>query len=349
VDRHATHHEAGHSTDGIDVGPGRYVQRSSALGILENKVVAITGAGRGLGRAFALVCATEGARVVVNDISSPPEAGGDRAADVVVEAIRSRGGTAVPLYSDISKWAGGKEVVDCAIDTFGALDGLVNNAGNIYTGEIADITEEELDMTFAVHVKGTLATAVAACRYWRDRAREGKVNRASIVNTVSDAMFFALQRNSIYAGAKAEAAMFTRIGSIEGAEYGVRMNAYGPRAYTQMAVAANAMSEIDTAPPVIEAGEPGDDSALSPMNPTALVAWLLSDRSAHVTGQIFRTLGGGIALATPWTMGEFIWPGGGAHRFTPEKVGPVIDANIFHVAVPTWERDYAPGDPRHGR
>ena len=158
--------------------------------ILEGKAVLITGAGRGVGRAHALLCAEQGARVVVNDPGVGVDGQGHDCgpADAVVEIIRSRGGEAVADYNDISKWSGSEAAIQHAIDYFGDLDGLVNNAGIIRSVEIADASENDFDALMGVHVKGTFGCSKHACRYWQEKYASGERRPRSIVNTVSDAM-----------------------------------------------------------------------------------------------------------------------------------------------------------------
>ena len=316
------------------------------MGILDGKVVLITGAGRGVGRAHAVTCADEGARVVINDLGAG--AWGDGAADrspaeEVVDLIRSRGGDAVADFEDIASWEGAGRAVRHAIDHFDRLDGLVNNAGIIRPRALTDITEEDVDSVLGVHLKGTFACTVAACRHWYTLARSGARPRASVVNTVSDAMFIALANEAAYAAAKAGIAALTQVGSREGAAYGVRMNAYGPRALTRMAASVMPLPEGVRE---IPAGEEGDEGPVSTRNPSSLVAWLLSDESDHVTGQIFRTLGGGIAQMTPWQSKAMIWPHEGKYRFAPADVGAALNSETFGCRLPDWSLEYAPGDPR---
>jgi NAD(P)-dependent dehydrogenase (short-subunit alcohol dehydrogenase family) len=317
------------------------------MGILDGKTVLVTGGGRGVGRAHAVTAAEQGANVVVNDLGTNVRGGSIEGspADRVVEVIENAGGHAVADFEDISTWDGAQRAVAHAIDHFGRLDGLVNNAGIVRHCDLADLTEQDVDLVLGVHLKGTFACTVAACRYWREQARAGKMPKASIVNTVSDAMFFAYPHDAPYASAKAGIALLTQAGSREGVDYGVRMNAYGPRAFTRMAASSDMMILPDDIK-LVEAGDPDDESPISPRNPSSLVVWLLSDDSDHVTGQVFRTLGGGIAQMTPWLPKDMVWPKNGAYRFDPADVGPALNAQTFGSRFPEWNLDFAPGDPR---
>lgn len=317
------------------------------MGILDGKVVLVTGAGRGVGRGHALTAASEGARVVVNDVGATVRGEGSSAdvADTVVDIIRSRGGEAVADHEDIGSWDGARRAVHHAVDHFGALHGVVNNAGILRHDDIADVKEEDFDAIVRVHFKGTTGVMAHACAYWRDLARRGAPLRASVVNTISDNMLLAFPHDSIYGACKAAIASLTLASSQEGGEYGVRVNAYGPRSYTRMAASSN-MLDIPRELQLKEADEYLEESPVNPANCAPLVCWLLSDQSLHVTGQVFRTLGGGVALCHPWSADEILFPPDGAIRFRPGEIGRAIDTNIFRTRFAKRPLDFAPGDPR---
>lgn len=312
------------------------------MGILDGKVVLVTGSGRGVGRGHALTLAEQGASVVVNDIGASVRGEGksDGPAQEVVDLIKSGGGTAVATTADISRWDGARDAVRAGIDHFGRLDGVVNNAGITRPADIADLTEDDFDSLTRVHLKGSFAATAHACAYWRDLARSGESVRAAVVNTTSDSAFFATPSDSAYAAMKAGVAQLTMCGSREAAAYGVRMNAVAPRAYTRMARYLIPGYEIR------EADEYDEESPHDPSNCSPLVAWLLSDLAAHVTGQLFRTLGGGFARVHPWRMDPIIWPQDGGSHFPIEQVGPTLNAEVFGCAFPELRIDFAPGDPR---
>lgn len=312
------------------------------MGILDGKVVLVTGSGRGVGRGHALLLAHEGAAVVVNDIGVDVrgEDTGEEPTKVVVERIIAAGGAAVANNDDISTWAGAGRAVQHGIDHFGRLDGVVNNAGITRPGDIADLSEDDFDALTRVHLKGSFATSVHACRYWRDRHGAGEEVQASIVNTTSDSAFFATPSDSAYAAMKAAVAQLSLCGSRETAHYGVRMNAVGPRAYTRMARALIPGHKIR------EADEYDHESPHDPSNSSPLVAWLLSDAAAHVTGQLFRTLGGGLARVQPWHMEPIIYPPDGRNHFSVDEIGRTLNTRVFGCAFPDLRIDFAPGDPR---
>jgi NAD(P)-dependent dehydrogenase (short-subunit alcohol dehydrogenase family) len=293
------------------------------MALLEGKVVLVTGAGRGVGRAHAITLARQGARVVVNDIGAEMAGHGQNRAlaDGVVEEIRSFGAEATADYSDMSRWDGAERAIQTAIHAFGKLDGLLNNAGNQRRQELADLVEEDFDSLMAVHLKGSFACTVHACRYWRERFLRGDPPRAAVLNTFSEAVLVALPNYVAYGAAKSAILHLTTAGSREAARYGVRINAYGPRALTRMMPGYYEGMEEK------EKGHPKD-----PFNSSALVAWLLSDQSSHVTGQAFHTVGGGIARCTPWAPQHIVWPKGRV-RFEPEEIGDIVNAEIFGSRV----------------
>jgi NAD(P)-dependent dehydrogenase (short-subunit alcohol dehydrogenase family) len=254
--------------------------------------------------------------------------------DETVATITAAGGTAIADYADISTWSGARSTVHAALDGFGRLDGLVNNAGIMRAGTVDDIDEADLDALIAVHLKGTFGTTRHACAHWRGLAEEGEPVRASVVNTVSEAMLVGLPRYAGYSAMKSAIVGLTLTLSEEGSGYGVRANAYAPRAATRMM-------------PGYDALEPTDEPTISdPANSSPLVAWLLSDRSAHVTGQLFQTVGGGIATCVPWTAGELAWPPGDAVRFTPDDIGTVVEAQLGAHRFRPGELARPPGWPQ---
>lgn len=313
------------------------------MGILDGKVVLVTGSGRGVGRGHALLLAKEGAAVVVNDIGVDVrgESIAEEPTQEVVERITAAGGAAVANNDDISTWEGARRAVEHGIELFGRLDGVVNNAGITRPGDIAELSEDDFDALTRVHLKGSFATSAHACRYWRDRHRAGEQVHASIVNTTSDSAFFATPSDSAYAAMKAAVAQLTLCGSREAAHYGVRMNAIGPRAYTRMARALIPGYQVR------EADQYDHESPHDPSNSSPLVAWLLSDAAAHVTGQLFRTLGGGLARVQPWRMEPIIYPPEGRNHFLVNEIGHTLNTQVFGCAFPDLRIDFAPGDPRN--
>jgi len=258
------------------------------MGLLDGKVAVVTGAGRGIGREEALLLAAEGARVVVNDVGAGLHGeGGDDAhpAREVVALIKEGGGEAVVNGDDISSWAGGKNVVDQAIDTFGSLDILVNNAGILRDKMSFNMDESNWDDVIRVHLKGHFAATHHAAVYWRNRAKAGEDVSGRIINTTSESGLFGSAGQANYAAAKAGIAALTWVEARELGRYGVTSNAIAPRARTRMTetIFAGGMSADDEA-----------FDAWDPKNVANVVAFLAAPASADVTGQILVVFGGNI-------------------------------------------------------
>ena len=205
-------------------------------GICEGRVAIVTGAGRGLGREHALELARQGARVIVNDLGSSVDGSGSSAgpANEVVEAIRRIGAQAIVNADDVSNWDGARRLIETAIDTFGGLDVLVNNAGILRDRMLVNMTLEEWDDVIRVHLRGTFAPTHWAARYWRDRAKEGERNDARVICTSSSSGIYGNAGQTNYGAAKAGIASFTIIASKELERYGVTVNAIAPGARTRM-------------------------------------------------------------------------------------------------------------------
>ncbi|RFZ38394.1 SDR family oxidoreductase [Mycobacterium marinum] len=267
------------------------------MGLLDGRVVIVTGAGGGIGRAHALAFAAEGARVVVNDIGvgldgSP--AGGGSAAHGVVDEITAAGGEAVANGSDVSNWQQAADLISTAVDTFGGLDVLVNNAGIVRDRMMANTSEEEFDAVIAVHLKGHFATMRHAASYWRGLSKAGKTVDARIINTSSGAGLQGSVGQANYSAAKAGIAALTLVGAAEMGRYGVTVNAIAPAARTRMTetVFAEMMAKPDE----------GFD-AMAPENVSPLVVWLASAEAGAVTGKVFEVEGGVIRVAEGWAHG----------------------------------------------
>jgi NAD(P)-dependent dehydrogenase (short-subunit alcohol dehydrogenase family) len=249
-------------------------------GALSGRVVLVTGGGRGIGRGHCLALATHGAAVVVNDpgVGRDGTAGDSGPAADVVAEIEAAGGKAVAHTGSVSSWDDVADMVATAVDTFGTLTGVVNNAGIVRDATVANATEADWDAVIAVHLKGTFAVTKHACEYWRAQSKAGNQIDARIVNTVSGAGLWGNVGQSAYGAAKAAIANLTVVTAMEGRRYGVVANAISPLAVTRI-------SED------FFKGDRATDPALDPARSSEVVAWLQSPESAWLTGQILRVDG----------------------------------------------------------
>jgi len=259
---------------------------------MQGKVAIVTGGGRGIGREECLLLASEGAKLVVNDIGAALDgsASGERPADEVVSLIQREGGEAVASYDDITRFEGAQQLVQRAVDAFGRLDAVVNNAGIVRDKMVFSMSEADFDAVIAVHLKGHFNCVRWASAYWRDESKKGSTDARHIVNTTSGSGLLGNPGQTNYGAAKAGIAAMTLIWARELERYGVRVNAIAPIARTRMTVAT--FGEI--------AAEEGFD-AMHPANVAPLVAYLASDLSNDVTGEVFGIRGGELERYTPWT------------------------------------------------
>ena len=295
------------------------------MGILDGKIAIVTGAGHGVGRGEALELASEGAKVVVNDLggSVSGEGADKRPAEEVADIIRGRGGEAVANYDDVYNWNGAKNLVSQAVESFGGLDILVNNAGILRDKMLFSMTEEDFVSVINVHLKGTFACTHHAAVWWREQSKAGNQPRAAIVNTVSSAGLQGNVGQANYGSAKAAIAALTVISSLELARLGVRANAIAPGGMTRMSGSVVKDMELK---------EPEQYEEFNPMNPgnsAPMVAWLASDFAMHVTGQVFRAVGSTITHYVPWTLGEAIETDPPA-KWKPAEITNAINTSIFH-------------------
>ncbi|MCL4449387.1 MAG: SDR family oxidoreductase [Actinobacteria bacterium] len=269
---------------------------------LEGRVAIITGAGRGIGREHALLFAAEGAKVVVNDIGGAVDGSGDdrTPAQVVVDEIKQAGGEAIANFDDVSDWEGGQKLINSAVEAFGNLHILINNAGILRDRVIINMTEEEWDLVIKVHLKGHFVATRWAATYWREQSKAGKDVKAAIVNTSSTSGLLGNPGQANYGSAKAAIAALTMISAQELSRYGVRANAIAPAARTRMTVSTPGLSDIVKPPDDPAAFDIWDPAHISP-----LVGWL-STETCPVTGKVFFVQGGKVQYMEPWKMGTSI-------------------------------------------
>jgi NAD(P)-dependent dehydrogenase (short-subunit alcohol dehydrogenase family) len=267
------------------------------MNTLKDRVAIVTGAGRGLGRAHALLFAELGAKVVVNDNGASPDGSGDdrTPAHEVVAEIRERGGEAVAHVGSVSDWDTGKAMIDLAVDTFGRLDVLVNNAGILRDRTIVKMSEAEWDSVVDVHLKGHFVPLRHAADHWRQRAKSGDTTDAAVINTASGSGLRGNPGQVNYAAAKAGIASMTQVAARELERYGVRVNAIAPVARTRLTLQTPGLAERLTV-------EEGFDK-WAPENISPLVAWL-ARADCHVTGQVFSVAGGMVGWERGWTRRE---------------------------------------------
>lgn len=263
------------------------------MGMLDGKVAVVTGAGRGIGRGEALMLAAEGAKVVVNDVGGEWDGSGrdPRPASEVVEEIRSAGGEAVGHYEDISETDGARGAIGLALETWGRIDCLVNNAGILRDRMVFNMSIEEWDAVMKVHLRGTFLCTQTVCAHWRERSKAGEEVTGRIVNTSSTSGLLGNAGQSNYGAAKAGIAGFTQIVAMEMARYGVTVNAIAPGARTRMT--EKTFGEL--------AVPEGQFDPLDPENIAPLVAYLCSDEASRINGQVFGITGGLVQLYQGWT------------------------------------------------
>jgi NAD(P)-dependent dehydrogenase (short-subunit alcohol dehydrogenase family) len=270
------------------------------MGALEGRVAIITGAGRGLGREHALLFAQEGAKVVVNDLGGDMhgEGGDPSAAMQTVEAIKELGGEAVVNGDNVADWEGAQRLIHQAVDTFGDLHVLVNNAGILRDRVIVNMTEAEWDAVIAVHLKGHFCPTRHAASYWREQTKTGKAVNASIIHTSSTSGLFSNPGQANYGAAKTGIATFSQICAKELSRYGVRSNAIAPAARTRLTEATPGLSEVVKAP------ADGFD-VWDPANVSPFVAYLATP-GCPFTGETFLVRGGTVQRMQSWTSAEKI-------------------------------------------
>ena len=284
------------------------------MGICEGRVAIVTGAGNGLGKAYALGLAAEGCKVVVNDlgVGTHGEEGLTKgAAEQVVDEIRAMGGEAVANTDDVADWDAGKRMVEAALDNFGALHAVVNNAGFVRDRMFFTCSPEEWDAVIRVHLRGHFCTSRHAAEYWRAQSKAGNPVDARIINTTSGAGLQGSVGQSAYATAKGGIATLTLVQAAELARLGITANALAPNARTRM---------TDTGAFDMDVAEGAFDE-FAPENMAPLVAYLVSEQSRGVTGQVFELKGGNIFLSQGWTDSPNFDKGA---RFEAGELDPIV-------------------------
>ncbi len=293
-------------------------------GICDGRVAIVTGAGRGIGREHALSLARQGAKVVVNDLGGNVDgSGGDLSpAQQVVEEIKGTGGDAVANGDDVSSWEGAQRLINTAVETFGDLHAVVNNAGILRDRMLTNMTEEEWDSVIRVHLKGTFGPSRWAASYWREQVKAGKQPDGRIINTTSVSGIYGNPGQTNYGAAKMGIAAFTIIASLELARYGVTVNAVAPVALTRMTEGLGPAPETDE-----------EREMRSPRWIAPIVTWLASAESKGVTGRVFEASGQTLAIAEGWHRGPRVVP-----EEDPAKLG-VIVADLLAKARPNAGMD----------
>jgi NAD(P)-dependent dehydrogenase (short-subunit alcohol dehydrogenase family) len=289
-------------------------------GINSGRVVAITGSGRGIGRAHAIEFARQGALVVVNDLGAEVDGSGtsEGPAGQVVDEIRAMGGEAVANGDDVADMGGAQRLIDTAVNTFGRLDVLVNNAGILRDRMFVNMTVEDWDAVIRVHLRGTFAPMRAAVDYWRGRSKSGETNDTRIINTSSPSGIYGNIGQTNYGAAKAGIASLTIIAAMELGRYGITVNAIAPIALTRMTEGLDDGFE----------GENPEDFASSDIAP--LVVWLGSPEAKDVTGRVFNVYGNHISIAEGWVAARGV---NGRDRWDPAIMGPIVEEVVAMGAV----------------
>lgn len=290
--------------------------------LCEGRVAVVTGAGRGVGRAYAEMLAKHGAKVVVNDLGAAANGSGSDTtpAEEVVAAIRAAGGKAIVDTADVSDWKASEALIANAVDTFGRLDILINNAGILRDRMLVNMSEDEWDAVIRVHLKGTFAPTHHAANHWRRQSKAGEPVDARVINTTSHSAIFGNIGQVNYAAAKGGIAAFTIVAARELQRIGVTVNAVAPRANTRMTEGLREWTDEER-------------TRRSPDWIAALVTWLASSEAAHVSGRVFEAWGYGFGVAEGWQHG----PMTDASQ-DPTEIGPRLNA-ILDAARPNAGMD----------
>lgn len=285
------------------------------MALCSGRVAIVTGGGRGVGRAYALMLGAHGAKVLVNDLgSSAAGTGSDQSpAQEVVDQIRAAGGEAAVNTSDVADWAGAQQMIEQAVDTFGGLHVLINNAGILRDRMLVNMSEDEWDAVIRVHLKGTFAPTHHAANHWRLQQKAGTPVDARIINTTSHSALFANVGQANYAAAKGGIATLTQLAARELARYGVTVNAVAPRANTRMTEGLREWT-------------PEEVEKRKPEWIAALVTWLASPESKDISGRVFEAWGYGYSVIESWQHGPVTEP-----SLNPTTIGPDIARIVRHA------------------
>jgi NAD(P)-dependent dehydrogenase (short-subunit alcohol dehydrogenase family) len=291
-------------------------------GMVEGRVVIVTGAARGIGRGHALEFARHGAKVVVNDLGAEVDGSGSSAgpAGEVVELIRADGGEAIANGEDVSDFDGARRLVEAAVERFGDLHVLVNNAGILRDRMLVNMSPEEWDAVIRVHLRGTFAPLRHAAAYWRARSKDGHEVSAAVINTTSSSGIYGNVGQGNYGAAKAGIAGLTVIAARELGRYGVTVNAVAPAALTRMTE------------DLVRWQREEETTGFDPFgadNIAPLVVWLASEEARGVTGRVFNVRGGAISVAEGWRAGPGTDKGA---RWEPGELGAVIPDLVAKAA-----------------
>lgn len=296
--------------------------------LCEGRIAIVTGAGRGIGREHALSLAAHGAKVVVNDLGGNVDgSGGDLSpAEQVVAEIRAMGGEAVSNGDSVSDWAGAERLINTAVEAFGDLHIVVNNAGILRDRMMFSMSEAEWDAVIDVHLKGTFAPSRFAAVYWREQSKAGKPVSGRIINTTSVSGIYGNPGQTNYGAAKAGIASFTNIAALELSRYGVTVNAVAPVALTRMTEGLGPAPETDE-----------ERERRSPRWIAPIVTWLASEEAAGVTGRVFEASGDVLAVAEGWVRGPRHTP-----VDDPTQLGPIV-TELLATARKNSGMDGTPG------
>lgn len=295
------------------------------MALLEGKVAIVTGAGRGIGREEALMMAKHGAKVVVNDLGGHFDGTGQSRspAEDVVKEIRAGGGEAVANFESVTDFKSSKRIIECALDNFGKLNIVVNNAGILRDRMIFNMSEEDFEAVIAVHLKGTFNMARHACAYWREQQKSGNLLNGRLINTSSDSGLLGNAGQGNYGTAKASVATFAIIVDREMSRYGVTANAIAPVARTRLTIDATPQTAATMPTP-----KAGEVDKFSPAHVAPLVAWLASDDAKDVHGEVFRVGLGSVWLMKGWHSVGKVTQTGPLKIWDPAELGSRVKQEL---------------------